>query len=85
MKVASAVRVGMPADEVLKMRGRSSEFAIAAPTEVDKDEEGYVVAWHYFDCDASLILEDNEAIIKVIDVFGGKYYKRWRIYDLHLK
>lgn len=54
MKVASAVRVGMPADDVLKMRGRSVEYAIAAPTEVDKEEEGYVVAWHYFDCDVIL-------------------------------
>jgi GNAT superfamily N-acetyltransferase len=40
---------------------------------------------HYFESDASLILEDNEAIIKVIQIFGLKYYKKWRIYDLHLK
>ena len=45
----------------------------------------YLLPRHYFDCDASLILEDNEAIIKIIDAFGGKYYKRWRIYDLPLK
>jgi hypothetical protein len=40
---------------------------------------------HYFSCDASLLLEDNDQIIKVVQMFGGKYYKRWRIYDLPLK
>jgi len=40
---------------------------------------------HYFDVDASLMLEDNYAIIKVLDTVGAKYYKRWRIYDLPLK
>ena len=45
----------------------------------------YIEQRHYSEFDGSLILEDNEAIIKIIDVFGGKYYKRWRIYDLPLK
>jgi len=45
----------------------------------------YLLSRHYVECDASLILEDNEAMIKVINVFGGSYYKRWRIYDLALK
>jgi len=36
-------------------------------------------------CDASLIPEDNVAMVKAINVFGGNYYKRWRIYDLALK
>ena len=45
----------------------------------------YFLKHHYFDCEASLILEDNNAIIKIIDLFGAKYYKRWRIYDLPLK
>ncbi len=45
----------------------------------------YLLPRHYLESDASLILEDNEAIIKVINVFGGKYYKRWRIYDLPLR
>jgi GNAT superfamily N-acetyltransferase len=40
---------------------------------------------NYLDVDGSLMLEDNHAIIKVIETFGGKYYKRWRIYDLPLK
>ena len=45
----------------------------------------YILQRHYVEFEGSLILEDNEAIIKVINVFGGKYYKRWRIYDLPLK
>jgi GNAT superfamily N-acetyltransferase len=44
----------------------------------------YIFQQHYLQFEASLILEDNDAIIKIIDVFGGKYYKRWRIYDLPL-
>lgn len=45
----------------------------------------YVLPRHYQECDASLILEDNEAIIKIVNIFGGKCYKRWRIYDLPLR
>lgn len=45
----------------------------------------YLLPKHYFDCDASMMLEDNTAILKVLEVFGAKYYKRWRIYDLPLK
>jgi len=51
-----------------------------------KDElADYLLPRHYVECDTSFILEDNEAIIKIIDVFGGQYYKKWRIYDLALK
>lgn len=39
----------------------------------------------YVESDGSLLLEDNTAIIKVLEIFGAKYYKRWRIYDLPLK
>jgi hypothetical protein len=42
----------------------------------------YILPLHYQEWDASLILEDNDAILKVIKVFGGTYYKKWRIYDL---
>ena len=45
----------------------------------------YILPKHYQENDASLILEDNAAIIKIIETFGGQYYKRWRIYDLPLK
>jgi len=45
----------------------------------------YLLSKHYVECDASLLLEDNDGIIKLLDAFGGHYYKRWRIYDLPLK
>ena len=45
----------------------------------------HILSRQYVECDASLILEDNRAMMKAINVFGGNYYKRWRIYDLALK
>ena len=45
----------------------------------------YLLPRHYEESDASLLLEDNEAIIKIVSIFGGQYYKRWRLYDLSLK
>lgn len=45
----------------------------------------YIWQGHYRESDGSLILENNEQIIKILEVFGGEQYKRWRIYDLNLK
>lgn len=45
----------------------------------------YFLKKHYFSIDISLMLEDNNSILKVAEVFGAEYYKRWRIYDLPLK
>jgi ribosomal protein S18 acetylase RimI-like enzyme len=45
----------------------------------------YFIKHHYLQCDGSLLLEDNEQIISIVDMFGGKYYKRWRIYEMPLK
>ena len=45
----------------------------------------YMWPRHYTESDGSLILEDNEQIIKVLEVFGGQQYKRWRIYQMELK
>ena len=39
----------------------------------------------YTSCEGSLLLEDNDRIIKIIELFGGHYYKKWRIYDLSLE
>lgn len=39
----------------------------------------------YTEFEGSLVLEDNDAIIKVATTFGCEIYKRWRIYDLLLK
>lgn len=32
-------------------------------------------------CEASWILEDNEAMLRLIDAFGGRRSKTWRIYE----
>ena len=58
---------------------------VGLPALLASELADYLLPRHYQESDASLILEDNEAIIKVINVFGGKYYKRWRIYDLPLR
>ena len=39
----------------------------------------------YTSCEGSLLLEDNNRILKISELLGGRYYKRWRIYDLPLK
>ncbi|MBN1367878.1 MAG: hypothetical protein JW967_08115 [Dehalococcoidales bacterium] len=49
------------------------------------DIADHVLPKHYQESDASLLLEDNTAIIRLVEIAGGQYYKRWRIYDLPLK
>jgi GNAT superfamily N-acetyltransferase len=44
----------------------------------------YFLQHNYVQCEGSLILEDNSAIIEIINLFGGKYYKKWRIYEMPL-
>jgi GNAT superfamily N-acetyltransferase len=54
------------------------------PAILFKEVLDYFMERHYQQCDGSLILEDNEAILEIVRTFGGRYYKRWRIYDLPL-
>ena len=54
MRIATTVHTGLRADEVLKMRGRSVEFAVQRPTMEGRDENGFIIAWHYEDCDVVL-------------------------------
>jgi GNAT superfamily N-acetyltransferase len=66
--------------------GIKPEFRkLGIPVVLANEIADYLMTRHYKTFDGSLILEDNEEIIKIIEVFGGKYYKRWRIYDLPLK
>jgi hypothetical protein len=66
--------------------GIKPEFrGLGIPALLSNELADYILGKHYTEFEGSLILEDNEAIIKVINVFGGKYYKKWRIYDLPLK
>jgi len=57
---------------------------LGIPVILAREIADYLLTKHYQEFDGSLILEDNAEIIKIIDIFGGKYYKRWRIYDLPL-
>jgi len=47
---ASEIKVGMTADEVLKMRGRSEDHATANPKVMAADGDRLVVEWSYADC-----------------------------------
>lgn len=39
----------------------------------------------YQECEASMLLEDNELILRASSLMGGYHYKTWRIYDLPLE
>jgi len=39
----------------------------------------------YRQCEWSLMLEDNQAIMRLCELMGARRYKTWRIYDLPLK
>ena len=68
MAGAKEVRRGMPADEVLKMRGRSADHAIASPKVISEDP--LVVSWHYPDCD--LILRRWNGRYRVAEVLWSR-------------
>jgi hypothetical protein len=54
-KLLALPRVGLPADELLKMRGRSTDDILVWPSEVTgSDENGLVVLWEYKDCTVEL-------------------------------
>jgi len=46
--------------------------------------KNYAVAHGYQKCEASLLLEDNNLILRPSEFMGAKKYKTWRIYDLPL-
>jgi GNAT superfamily N-acetyltransferase len=45
----------------------------------------YFLPQHYQELEGSLILENNGSMIKIIKRFGGRHYKKWRIYEMPLK
>jgi GNAT superfamily N-acetyltransferase len=38
----------------------------------------------YRECEASMLLEDNDLVLRASEFMGGRRYKTWRIYDLPL-
>lgn len=66
--------------------GIKPEFRkIGLPLVLASEIADYLVNKHYATFEGSLMLEDNEDILKIMSMFGGKYYKKWRIYDLPLR
>jgi len=53
-KRVSKIRIGMRADEVLKLRGRSEDFIVQNPRVLGNDDHGLVVKWFYGDCEITL-------------------------------
>ncbi len=45
----------------------------------------YAQTKQYTDCEPSMLLEDNELVIRASRHMGGREYKRWRIYDRELR
>ena len=62
-----------------------AEEFIGIPALLFNEILDYALTKHYRNVEGSLMLEDNDTIIKIVELFGGTYYKRWRIYDLPLK
>lgn len=44
----------------------------------------YAQTKHYTECEPSMLLEDNDMVIRASAHMGGHEYKRWRIYDMPL-
>jgi GNAT superfamily N-acetyltransferase len=42
----------------------------------------YAMGRGYRTCEPSLLLEDNDLVIRAAEFMGGRYYKRWRIYEM---
>ncbi|MGY4706667.1 N-acetyltransferase [Candidatus Bipolaricaulota sp. J31] len=49
-------------------------------------QEALEIAWSrgYRECEASMILEENDLIIRAAEAVGGRRYKTWRIYEMPL-
>jgi GNAT superfamily N-acetyltransferase len=44
----------------------------------------YAIKNGYRTCEASMLLEDNDLILRASEFMGARHYKTWRIYDLPL-
>jgi GNAT superfamily N-acetyltransferase len=44
----------------------------------------YARTRHYTLCEPSMLLEDNELVLRASRFMGGREYKRWRIYEMPL-
>lgn len=71
MKGATVPHRGMLADNVLKLRGRDALSMVGNPSMVGKDANGYIVGWHYGDCDVLLAYWNGayrvREVVKVVE------------------
>jgi GNAT superfamily N-acetyltransferase len=44
----------------------------------------YVRGKHYTSCELSMVLEDNDVMLRICALVSGHEYKRWRIYEMPL-
>ena len=69
----SSIRVGMRADDVLKMRGRNVGYAVAAPEWIEYRKSA---KWFYADC--TVVLQrgkDGYRVAEVLEESDGTYDK----------
>ena len=45
----------------------------------------YGIKRRYLKCETSILLEDNNLILRASKFMGAHHYKTWRIYDLPLR
>jgi hypothetical protein len=63
VKDATEPRIGMKADDLLKMRGRGKEYTKAAPQWV---KESQAAVWHYEDCSVVLVHDGKCYRVKAV-------------------
>ena len=42
----------------------------------------YMIASGYKTCEPSMLLEENDLILRASDFMGGERYKTWRVYEM---
>jgi hypothetical protein len=57
--IPATLRVGLPADDVLKTTGYSALDAVARPTKLGQEPYGLLVRWHYAECDIDFHFRDG--------------------------
>ena len=45
----------------------------------------YALAHGYRTCEPSMLLEDNDLILRASQFMGGKRYKTWRVYEMPIR
>ena len=54
---------------------------MSVPVRVTFIFDSVSIAYGSTGAEASWVLEENQAMRQVIETYGGRVYRRWRIYD----